>query len=669
VEPRVSAAKRRSTAKNAAREAASSGRPRGSGARTAKSAAAREGATGARTRAPLGDRLAKWSVWALAVVPPFLVSPTADDAFRLPKTLAAETLALLSLVALALGWWSRGTVSLAALARREATAFAALLATAVLPGAIVALHPQHWQRATISLSIALACLVLWSARLEQRTLRRALDLLVAPAAALALLAILQARGIFRPFAFTQGLGGRYRLTSLAGSVGDLAAFLVLPALVLQAALLRARTTAWRVVAVLALAVIVYAMIVSQTLAALAATVVASLLFWLLALPRKRWWMAVAPLLVAGVAILVVPQLGRRVSDKIDEIRAGRIDSLLSGRPDGWKASLEMFREHPWFGIGHGGYGSTFAPTKLELVERGVAFWSHGRSAHFANAHNDYLEALAEWGVWGALALAAALAFLARRLYRFERADSTDRALAIAGCAACAVLALASFPLRIALTAYPWLLLLAWIFTAPSAAPDERSQRVVVPARAWSAALCLLLVPVLVIHLRSLLQRLEASRIVHTTSQVAQQLVMQNGAAAARPVLQANLTPLRRAASLDPLAVGVQLTTASHYLLLGNAAAAIEGYQRGLAIEPRSELYLNQARALLMAGRREEAVASAAAAVTLDPQVAHAAADLGLREREPDRERSRGARGERRRRRAKGEDRSRGDSEQPLQRQQ
>jgi tetratricopeptide (TPR) repeat protein len=188
----------------------------------------------------------------------------------------------------------------------------------------------------------------------------------------------------------------------------------------------------------------------------------------------------------------------------------------------------------------------------------------------------------------------------------------------------------------------------------------------VPARAWSAALCLLLAPVLVIHLRSLLQRLEASRIVHTTGQVAQ-VAMQSGPVAARPVLQANLTPLRRAASLDPLDVGVPLTTASHYLLLANAPAAIEGYRRGLAIEPRSELYLNLSRALLMAGRREEAVASAATAVTLDPYLADDAADLGLREREPDEERTRDTGRGRRRRGENGELRPRGNPEQRRQR--
>ncbi len=297
----------------------------------------------------------------------------------------------------------------------------------------------------------------------------------------------------------------------------------------------------------------------------------------------------------------------------------------------------MFREHPWFGIGHGGFGSSFAPTKLALVERGVAFWSRGRSAHFANAHNDYLEALAEWGVWGALALAAALVILGRRLRDFGRdAPVHDRALAFAGCTACAVLALASFPLRIALTAYPWLLLLAWIFAGPARSGDageragERSWCPPAPGRPRSAWCSL---PVLVGSPRSLLERLEASRIVRTTGQVAQ-LAMQSGAVAARPVLQANLQPLHRAAQLDPLAVGVPLTTGSHYLLLGNAPAAIEGYQRGLAVEPRSELYLNLARALVLAGRRDEAVARAAQAVTLDPLVEDEAVKLGLLEPRP-----------------------------------
>ena len=389
---------------------------------------------------------------------------------------------------------------------------------------------------------------------------------------------------------------------------------------------------------------------TQTLAALAAMVAASLVFWAAVVPWRRLWLAAAPLVVAAAAALLVPGLGRRVSAKLDEVLAGRLDSLLSGRPDGWKASLEMFREHPWFGVGHGGYGSTFAATKLALVERGVEFWSRGRSAHFANAHNDYLEALAEWGLWGALALAASLVILARRLRGFGRDGAVaDRALAFAGCAACAVLALASFPLRIALTAYPWLLLLAWIFAEPGPSPvgagagpraaagdaaERAGERFVVPARAWSVALCLVLLPVLVAHVAvaAATARGEPDRPHHRAR-------WRSSRCATAPWRRARCSRRisnrsHRAARLDPLDVGVPLTTGSHYLLLGNTAAAIESYQRGLAVEPRSELYLNLARALALAGRRDEAVARAADAVTLDPTVAAEVAKLGLREPRP-----------------------------------
>ena len=78
-----------------------------------------------------------------------------------------------------------------------------------------------------------------------------------------------------------------------------------------------------------------------------------------------------------------------------------------------------------------------------------------------------------------------------------------------------------------------------------------------------------------------------------------------------------------------------LTTGSHYLLLGNGAAAIESYERGLAIQPRAELYFNLARALLVLGRRDEAVAHAETAVKLDPQLTDDSVELGLREPSPE----------------------------------
>jgi tetratricopeptide (TPR) repeat protein len=206
-----------------------------------------------------------------------------------------------------------------------------------------------------------------------------------------------------------------------------------------------------------------------------------------------------------------------------------------------------------------------------------------------------------------------------------------------------VIALASFPLRITLTGYPWLLFVSWVFAAENestAAAEIESEvtsvpgRVAVPARVWSAALAVVLAPALAIHTLSLLGRLEASRIVRTTSQVAQ-MALARGEAAARPVLQANLQPLRRAAELDPLAIGVPLNIGAHYLLLGNGAAAIESYEHGLSIEPRAELHFNMARALLSLGRRDQAVMHAEIAEQLDPNVDDDAYELGLRAAPPE----------------------------------
>jgi hypothetical protein len=212
----MSAAKRKSKPARG-RAPASSGRSKTSGARAHRAAVERDAGSGASSSGSSGG-LARLAVWGIALVPPLLVSPTAEDAFRLPKTLAAEGLALLSLLAIAIGWWrGRDSVSLAAFGRRPATLLAALIFAAILPGALFAVHPDHWRRATVSTIIALACLVLWSARLGEQTLRRALDVLVVAATALALLAVLQAENIFRPFAFAGQDSMRYQLTSLAGS--------------------------------------------------------------------------------------------------------------------------------------------------------------------------------------------------------------------------------------------------------------------------------------------------------------------------------------------------------------------------------------------------------------------------------------------------------------------
>jgi tetratricopeptide (TPR) repeat protein len=87
------------------------------------------------------------------------------------------------------------------------------------------------------------------------------------------------------------------------------------------------------------------------------------------------------------------------------------------------------------------------------------------------------------------------------------------------------------------------------------------------------------------------------------------------------LVASNLQALRRAAPLDPAEVGIPIARGSQYFLLSRAEPAIAAYQEALALEPRSEGYLNLGRAQWLAGRTDEARRSFGLAVRLDPHLA------------------------------------------------
>jgi O-antigen ligase len=423
-------------------------------------------------RPPLAPALAAWTVGLLLFLPPFLVSASLQESFRLPKLLVSEGLGLLSL--LFLSWRLRQVERV-----RPADLGHSPAVRAVLPLLVVATagiwttdHPHHLRQALADLWIGAACLVGWSLGLTSRRLQRLLAWLLAPAAALALLGILQYHKLFQPLAL---LGVRYdprlAITSTAGNPGDLGAYLVLPCLLAQWLLIRrdaGRFVRWGAAATLALGV--YAILLTQTLAALAALALGSVALWLLLLPRRR-----ALALSAGGAVLAValafavPPLRERLVGKVDQALRGDWNAVLTGRFDGWRTAAWMLSEHPWTGVGHGAYLPEFAPAKLALLEQGVQFYPGQVQTIFANAHNEILEAGAEWGLPGLVALAWALWVLIAGLRRIS--PGPERALAWAGATALAVLSLVHFPFRLALVAFPALLFFAWVLrAAEEAAP-------------------------------------------------------------------------------------------------------------------------------------------------------------------------------------------------------
>ena len=313
--------------------------------------------------------------------------------------------------------------------------------------------------------------------------RLALHWLLPPAIVLSIVAALQFHGLVEQLSQIEGRAARLGVTSLAGAVGDLGSYLVLPCLLSQFLIWRhlsfrrsgAAGRPWVFpAAVLTLLLGGYGLFLSQTLTAIASLVVASGLFWTCVLPRRRALLALAAVLIAtGLGVVVIDPLGERV-DKVRTATArDGLNAALSGRLDGWRAGLWMLSEHPLVGVGHGAYITRFADAKLALVEKGVPMFEGHNNPIFSNAHNEFIEIAAELGLPGLAVVAWMVAFLLHRcLRKFRQADSrsSDQALwergeaSFAAAAGLGVLVLASgyFPLRIALTAFPIVLLASWI---------------------------------------------------------------------------------------------------------------------------------------------------------------------------------------------------------------
>ncbi len=435
-----------------------------------------------------GHRVALWTLWLLLIAVPFVLDSAQKDAFRLPKALLGETLALLSLFFLALAWQGKE-----AWRRLLGAPFVAMFGPFLAIATLVSLaspHLAHVHRGLVGLWIGALAVWGWSVGFSRRELGEALTFSVVPAAILAGVAILQFHGLYQPYNFV-GIAesSRFAIGSLAGNVGDLAAALVLPALLAQAEIARGRRGRRTMLSGLALALCLYGLMVTQTFSAIAGVAAGTLVFWALRLSRRR--AAIGALAIAALAggvvvmLSLVGPLRERSLGKIDQIARGDWNSVLTGRLDGWRAALWMVEEHPLTGVGVGAYRTEFIPAKTALLREGVVFFADQMNVVFANAHNDLLEVAAETGLPGLAALLLGLALLARRIARQKRREGAGReappegadasrpatvssALAWAGVAGIGVLSLANFPFRIAIALWPICLFLAWILSSDGA---------------------------------------------------------------------------------------------------------------------------------------------------------------------------------------------------------
>lgn len=178
---------------------------------------------------------------------------------------------------------------------------------------------------------------------------------------------------------------------------------------------------FRLLAGLAVGLLAVAMLMSLSRGAWVGTAVALALVALVASPRARRALALAG--VGVVLLAVLAQLGllpAQITERVGSIAEsfGIFDArqvevtdenfAVVERMAHWQAAWDMFRDHPWLGVGPGNYPARYAEYELP-----------GWPEPLGHAHNYYLNVAAELGLFGLLAflatLAAAFARLAVRL--------------------------------------------------------------------------------------------------------------------------------------------------------------------------------------------------------------------------------------------------------------
>ena len=144
---------------------------------------------------------------------------------------------------------------------------------------------------------------------------------------------------------------------------------------------------------------------------------AVLFLGLLFLRGNLRWPVFAAAAVVGLGLLVVtmnsPYFQLRIKKTI-QMSAGTsqyIRFLL------WKPAVNMWLDHPWWGVGPALYNERFPQYRPQLVQMQPEF-----------AHCDYLNTLAEWGVAGTALVASAWALLylgVLRTWKFVRGSVAD----------------------------------------------------------------------------------------------------------------------------------------------------------------------------------------------------------------------------------------------------
>ena len=567
--------------------------------------------------------LSDFLLWVALSAVPLVFLPGIADEFRLPKLAAAELLLGLTCLALVL----RGAMRMVERQRAYLWATVPFVAVA-FASVVVGDHGDHGRIALWSLLFAWLVGLCWSG--ADLTLERLLWLMTPAAVFVAVLAIAQSLGWWSPFAIEESRR-RLQVTSTVGNSGELASYLVLPAVFAAWRSLLAwnrgegsRTRfGWPVVFLVTTAAIT----VTQTATAL--LLVAAVGAGLVATQPRRPAVRIGLLGAAAlsvVALLLTPAASR-VTEKLGELARGEWASLTTGRTDGWMVANQLLSEHPILGVGFGGFAAEFTTTKLQMAEQGVQFFTnHVGMSTFGNAHSEPLEVAAEMGALGLLALLWLSVMVIRpqvQAWRTREGPMVRESLLLRGAVllAMAGLLVTYFPMRTALLGYPFLLCFVAMLSPPSepSGPDQSGDPAAVQGavpkgrRKWLLAVVILLL--LVQSGRVSWLRIRSSAELRGAESMAQSMIQ--GGRVYPTVLRRLIPNLERAFENTPWDERLPQALAGYYVLLREGEKAKAWYGRSFEVAYRPETIDSMGRLLHSAGQVEESVPWFVQAVRLD----------------------------------------------------
>jgi O-antigen ligase len=334
----------------------------------------------------------------------------------------------------------------------ERTCAGALLAALVSPRRTVSLEAMR------SLTLLALLLPLGASRVIARGGRWLAATFLGACAVNAVVAILQSRGTFRPFAL-EIVGWRQDTGAYAGNVGYLAIALALASVLTLGLFFSTRRPVGRTLAAAALALFAGALLVNQNVTALTSLLVgAGALLALVFRKRAALPMTVA-IFAAVLAVTAYAPLRHRAGEIAHAAHLGNWDFIVSFRGGPWAAALEMTRERPLTGFGPGTFGAEYLPHRLAAEIRAHRrFVTPLLTSSYAETHCDYLQVFSDAGVPVGLLVIGAAACLVAAVARSAWRDGNPEAVVLLGVLVTgAAAALTWFPLQRPITAVPLLL--------------------------------------------------------------------------------------------------------------------------------------------------------------------------------------------------------------------